>query len=122
MGLHSPPDVRCVDVLVGGQYGSEGKGHVAAYLSREYDVLVRVGGPNAGHTVASRSGVYTYHQLPSGARDTDARLLLGPGMTVHVESLIKEIDECKVTPERLFIDPQVMIIEEEDAVQRACTW
>lgn len=114
LGLYSPPDVRCVDVLVGGQYGSEGKGHVAAYLAREYDVLVRVGGPNAGHTVSSGSGIYTYHQLPSGAKDTTARLLLGPGMTINYEQLLDEITECKITPDRLFIDPQAMIISKED--------
>ncbi len=117
LGLYSAPDVRCVDVLVGGQYGSEGKGHIAAYLARNYDVLVRVGGPNAGHTVSSPSGVYTYHQLPSGARDTWAKLLLGPGMTVNVEHLLKEIEECDVSPARLYIDPQVMIIKTEDVEQ-----
>lgn len=114
LGLYSPPDIQCVDVLVGGQYGSEGKGHIAAYLAKDYDVLVRVGGPNAGHTVSGPSGVYTYHQLPSGARDTSAKLLLGPGMTIKVERLLEEISECSVTPERLFIDPQAMIIEPED--------
>jgi adenylosuccinate synthase len=114
LGLYGGSDTRCVDVIVGGMYGSEGKGHVAAYLASDYDVLVRVGGPNAGHTVSSASGVYTYHQLPSGARDTTAKLLLGPGMTIYVPDLLKEIAECKVTPERLFIDPQAMIIEEAD--------
>lgn len=59
--LFTPPDVRCVDVIIGGQYGSEGKGNVVGYLAREYDVMVRVGGPNAGHTVASIDGPYTYH-------------------------------------------------------------
>lgn len=119
LGLYSPPDIRCVDVLVGGQYGSEGKGHVAAYLARDYDILVRVGGPNAGHTVASSSGVYTYHQLPSGARDTDAKILLGPGMTIRVEKLLREIEECGIPPERLFIDPQAMIIEDEDLLMES---
>ena len=114
LGLYSPPDVKCVDVVVGGQYGSEGKGHIAAYLARDYEVLVRVGGPNAGHTVASHSGVYTYHQLPSGCRDTNARVLLGPGMTIDVEGLLGEISECRLGPDRLFIDPQAMIIEAED--------
>lgn len=114
LGLYSPPDVRLVDVLVGGQYGSEGKGHIAAYLANEYDVLLRVGGPNAGHTVASTSGVYTYHQLPSGARDSNAKLLLGPGMTIDVDGLLKEIKDCKVKPSRLFIDPQAMIISTDD--------
>lgn len=41
----------CVDAVVGGEYGSEGKGNIAYYLAPEYDLLVRVGGPNAGHTV-----------------------------------------------------------------------
>lgn len=112
--LYSPPDVKCVDVLVGGQYGSEGKGHIAAYLAKEYDVVIRVGGPNAGHTVASNSGEYTYHQLPSGARDTKAKILLGPGMTINVQKLLKEIQECKIPADRLFIDPQAMIIERSD--------
>lgn len=114
LGLLSPPDTRCVDVIVGAQFGSEGKGHVAAYLAKDYDVLVRVGGPNAGHTVSSATGVYTYHQLPSGSKDTTAKLLLGPGMTINVEKLLSEISECGISPDRLFIDPQAMIIEADD--------
>jgi adenylosuccinate synthase len=114
LGLYGGADIRCVDVVVGGMYGSEGKGHIAAYLANDYDILVRVGGPNAGHTVSSASGIYTYHQLPSGARDTTAKLLLGPGMTMYVPDLLKEITECNVTPDRLFIDPQAMIIEDID--------
>ena len=114
LGLYPPPNLRCVDVVVGAQYGSEGKGNIAAYLANEYDVLVRVGGPNAGHTVVSRSGTYTYHQLPSGAKDTTARILLGPGMTLDVEKLLSEIEQCGITEDRLFIDPQAVIIEAED--------
>jgi adenylosuccinate synthase len=114
LGLYAPPQIRCVDVLVGGQFGSEGKGHVAAYLAREYDVLVRVGGPNAGHTVSGRTGVYTYHHLPSGCQDTDAEVLIGPGATLYVPSLLKEISECRLGPDRLFIDPQAMIITDAD--------
>ena len=112
--LFTPPEIRCVDVLIGGQYGSEGKGNIVAYLAREYDVMVRVGGPNAGHTVASSRGRYTYHHLPSGSRDVSARLLLGPGMTIRLPGLLKEIAECGIGVERLFIDPQATIIEDED--------
>ncbi|WP_448092356.1 adenylosuccinate synthetase [Pseudomonas lini] len=112
--LYTPPEIRCVDVLIGGQYGSEGKGNIVAYLAREYDVMIRVGGPNAGHTVASSAGPYTYHHLPSGSRDVTARLLLGPGMTIHLPGLLKEIEECGIGKDRLFIDPQATIIEEED--------
>ena len=112
--LYTPPEIRCVDVLIGGQYGSEGKGNIVAYLAREYDVMVRVGGPNAGHTVASVAGTFTYHHLPSGSRDVTARLLLGPGMTIYLPGLLKEISACGIGPDRLFIDPQATIIEEAD--------
>lgn len=114
LGLASPPDRRQVDVLVGGQYGSEGKGHIAAYLASEYDVLVRVGGPNAGHTVSGTTGLYTYHHLPSGTRDTDAEILLGPGSTLYVPSLLKEIEDCSLDADRLFIDPLAIIISDQD--------
>lgn len=89
--LLTPPDVKCVDVLVGGQYGSEGKGNIVAYLANEYDVLVRVGGPNAGHTVANAAGKAVHHQLPSGASFSTALLVLGPGFTINVEKLLEEI-------------------------------
>ncbi len=112
--LYAPPDIRCVDVLVGGQYGSEGKGNIVSYLAREYDVMVRVGGPNAGHTVASAKGTYTYHHLPSGCRDVKALLLLGPGMTIKLSGLLKEIGDCRITTDRLVIDYQASIIEDED--------
>lgn len=105
---------QCVDVVIGGQFGSEGKGNIAAYLSKEYDVLVRVGGPNAGHTVSSETGEYTYHQLPSGSKDCQAEILLGPGMTIDVEGLLKEIDDCNIDEKRLYIDPNAMIIVEDD--------
>ena len=98
--------------LVGGEYGSEGKGHIASHLAREYDLLVRVGGPNAGHKVFQDPVPYTHHQLPSGTRFSEARLLIGPGAVINAEKLLKEIAECKVDAERLSIDPQVMIIGE----------
>lgn len=108
-----------VDVLVGGQYGSEGKGQIAGYISKEYDLLVRVGGPNAGHQVYERPKSYTHHHLPSGTRKSDARLLLGPGAVVDFESLLQEIAECGVDAERLKIDRQVIIISEQDKIAEA---
>lgn len=115
--LFTSPEVRCVDVLVGGQYGSEGKGNIVAYLAREYDVLVRVGGPNAGHTVASAQGKFIHHLLPSGSGFAKSRLLLGPGMTIRVQSLLEEITKLNIGPDRLFIDPQASIIEDEDIAE-----
>ena len=112
--LYPSPDFQCVDVLVGGQYGSEGKGQVAAYLAQEYNVLMRVGGPNAGHKAAREQGVYTYHSLPSGCRESSGDILIGPGATIYINEIISEIKECGISSERMFIDPQVMVITDED--------
>lgn len=113
LGLFPRAIVPLVDVLVGAQYGSEGKGNIAAYLAREYDVLVRVGGPNAGHKVAYPK--YTFVHLPAGtSRNPNARLIIGPGAVIDLEVLMKEIQDCHVDAERLSIDPQAMIIEESD--------
>jgi adenylosuccinate synthase len=115
LGLYSRNYAGAVDVLVGGQSGSEGKGHVASYLSREYSVLVRVGGPNAGHKVFVSPEPYTHHQLPSGTlRNPDAMLLISPGCVLNAKKLLREVADCKVSSERLAIDPQAMIITDDD--------
>ena len=115
LGLYGKRYERLVDVLVGGQYGSEGKGQIAAYLAPEYQVLIRVGGPNAGHTVYEEPTPFTFHQLPSGTRrNPAAQIVLGPGTMLSVERVIEEIARCEISKDRLAIDPQAMIIEEED--------
>ena len=50
LGLFGRSIDRLVDAIVGGQYGSEGKGHIASYVASEYDLLVRVGGPNGSRS------------------------------------------------------------------------
>jgi adenylosuccinate synthase len=114
LGLYGREYLPLVDVIVGGEYGSEGKGHVASYLAPEYDILVRVGGPNAGHTVLDGPGTYTFHHLPSGTKSSRADLIICPGAVVSIEGLLREISDCEVDAGRLSIDPQVMIIEPGD--------
>jgi adenylosuccinate synthase len=104
---------RLVDVLVGGQYGSEGKGNICAHLARDYDVLLRVGGPNAGHKVAYPK--YKYVQLPSGTMSNpDAKILIGAGATIWPDQILREIQDCGLTEKRIIIDEQAMIIEQSD--------
>lgn len=115
LGLFGRSFDRIVDVLVGGQYGSEGKGQIAAYLAPEYELLVRVGGPNAGHKVWEAEKPYTYHQLPSGTRrNSSAQIAIGAGAVINPKVLLKEIAECKLDAERLSIDPQAAIICDQD--------
>ncbi len=115
LGLFGRGFDKLVDVLVGGEYGSEGKGQISAYLAPEYDVLVRVGGPNAGHRVYDEPQVMTYHHLPSGTtRNQRAHIVLGPGAVLRVSELLPEIHTAHVTFERLSIDPHAMIATDED--------
>jgi adenylosuccinate synthase len=104
---------QLVDVIVGGQYGSEGKGNVCAHLASKYDVLMRIGGPNAGHLV--KEPFYKFVQLPSGTgNNPNASILIGAGSTIWLPQMLMEIMEQRLTPERLSIDPQAMIIDDED--------
>lgn len=106
----------CVDVLVGGQYGSEGKGNIAHFLAPEYDVLVRVGGPNAGHTVFRvDDDPYIFKHIPSGAiSNPGARLVIGAGAVIRLKTLQEEINELSLDVGRLLIDNKAMIIEDSD--------
>ena len=114
LGLHGRGYAPLVDILVGGQWGSEGKGHVASYLAPEYDVLVRVGGPNAGHQVYRKNGPTTYYQLPSGTQECEALIVIGPGAVISVDTLQKELASSPSAATRLRIDPQAMVIEITD--------
>jgi adenylosuccinate synthase len=121
LGLRGRDPGRLADVIVGGEYGSEGKGNIAFHIAPEYDLLMRVGGPNAGHKVYAPNGeAFTHRLLPSGTLASDAPLVLGPGTVLDVNTLIDEIGRCNsiatgsVDVDRLSIDPSAMIISEED--------
>ncbi len=121
LGLLASAAGSFVDILVGGQYGSEGKGHISWYLAPEYDYLMRVGGPNAGHTVLSR-GEFVFHVLPSGTDEAPhAKLILGPGTTISLERLREEISKLNISSQRLFIDPHAVVIEQADRDFEAAT-
>jgi adenylosuccinate synthase len=105
-------------VLVGGQYGSEGKGNIVGHIAPEYALLVRVGGPNAGHKVFADGEPEVYYHLPSGTeRASKAQLLLGAGAVIYPPKLLQEIATHHVEAERLSIDPQAMIIEDADIAE-----
>lgn len=111
---------RLLDVVVGGHYGSEGKGAVAgALVDRfEYDHLIRVAGPNAGHTTYTNDGVaVALRCIPAaGVRSFNANLVIGPGSEVDLEVLRFEIDllqsmDIPVT-NRLYVHEQATILTE----------
>lgn len=109
---------KLVDVLIGGQYGSEGKGNIVGHIAPEYDLLVRVGGPNAGHQVFAEPEPEKYFHLPSGTqRAPNAKLLLGPGAVINPTKLLDEIAKHGISSERLVIDRQAIVISSDDIEQ-----
>lgn len=83
-------------VIVGAQWGDEGKGKVIDYLAREADVVVRAqGGNNAGHTVVVGDKKYALHLIPSGVLNPDALNLIGNGVVFDPEGFLKEIEGLK---------------------------
>jgi adenylosuccinate synthase len=120
LGLLDREHVPLVDALIGGSYGSEGKGNIAFHLAPEYDLLIRVGGPNAAHKVYLASGeIFTHFSLPSGTQAGQAQLAIGPGAVIHPGELLEEISRCDVSSDRLSIDPKVMVIEDADKEKEA---
>lgn len=100
-------------VVVDGFFGDTGKGKIVSYLSLTDDAAIcaRAGvGPNAGHTVVLGSKMYKLRMIPCGFINPRTRLLIGPGVAVDPEILLKEASECDVET-RLGIDPQCAIIE-----------
>lgn len=79
-------------VVVGLQYGDEGKGKIVDWLSRKFTYVVRYnGGPNAGHTVENGHGKFALHQVPSGIFNPEARCFLGSGAVVAPAELADEL-------------------------------
>jgi len=108
---------RTVTVVVGGQFGSEAKGKVISFLAREFDIAVRTGSPNAGHTVFDDEGeIYRLQQIPATFLNKDCILCIGAGALINPEILRKEVEKT-MTKGRLFIDPQAGIIEEKHLAQ-----
>jgi adenylosuccinate synthase len=82
-------------VVVGLQWGDEGKGKIIDYLAKQVDWVVRFqGGTNAGHTVVVGNEKYKHHLIPSGALQ-GKRLVIGNGMVIDPKRLIEEIGELK---------------------------
>lgn len=83
-------------VVVGVQWGDEGKGKIVDILARHADIVVRFqGGSNAGHTVVNAKGTYIFHLIPSGVLYRGKICLIGNGVVVDPAALIEEMDRLQ---------------------------
>lgn len=101
-------------VIVGGFFGDEGKGKIVSYLAMKDNPVIAVRGgvgPNAGHTIEHHGKKYKVRMLPSAFLNPNTRLLIGPGVVLSLDVLLKEISEFG-TQDRSFVDYQCGIIED----------
>ncbi|HEX7089819.1 MAG TPA: adenylosuccinate synthase [Longimicrobiales bacterium] len=88
-------DYQCL-VVVGAQWGDEGKGKIVDVLAPEVDIVARYqGGANAGHTVRVGGEEFILHQIPSGILHPGTRCLLGNGVVLDVEQFFRELDALR---------------------------
>ena len=104
-----------VDVLLGLQWGDEGKGKIVDYLAEKYDVIARFqGGPNAGHTLVIEGKKHVLHTIPSGIFREKCINLIGNGVVIDPITILKEIDELLIedvpVKDRLYISKRANLI------------
>ncbi|MEW6556932.1 MAG: adenylosuccinate synthase [Elusimicrobiota bacterium] len=102
-------------VVVGLQWGDEGKGKVVHFLSKDADYIVRYqGGNNAGHTVVFDNNEFVLHLVPSGILEKGKKCIIGNGVVIDPEALVSEINFLEKrgikVRERLFISDKAHII------------
>lgn len=102
--------------LVGGQYGSEGKGAIARHVADRYGVHVRVGSPNAGHTIYWKGAKHVMQSIPCGWINPEAKIVIGRGALLNMRLLMNELVHIlQYYPDflsRLYIDSCAGILDE----------
>lgn len=106
-----------IKIVVGGQYGGEGKGKVAHHIAKEQNIqiAVRIGGANSGHTVYTDAGEkLILRQLPTPSILPHSISVLGAGSYIDLDVLLEEIKLTKIAENQLLIDENAMVISTED--------
>lgn len=102
-------------VVLGGQWGDEGKGKLVDILCDDVEVCARCqGGNNAGHTIVVNGVKYDFHMLPSGLVNARCQNLVGSGVVIHIKSLFDELEKIESKglkcADRLFISDRAQLV------------
>ncbi len=105
-----------VTIVVGGQYGSEGKGKVVALRASQVPApwLVRCGGPNSGHTVTIAGKDVILRQVPCCSEPDRATFCISAGCVIDEPLLLHELDLLGISRSRIFVDPRAVLVSESD--------
>lgn len=105
-----------VTIVVGGQYGSEGKGKVVALRASQVAApwLVRCGGPNSGHTVTIAGKDVILRQVPCCSQPDRATFCISAGCVIDESILLHELDLLGIIRSRIIVDPRAVLVTEAD--------
>lgn len=99
------------DVVVGIQWGDEGKGKIVDNLAKDYDIIVRYqGGHNAGHTIVTNGKKIALHLIPSGILYDKTLNLIGNGVVLNPQAFLSEVAQFPSAKNRIFISPKAHLI------------
>ena len=103
-------------IVVGGQYGSEGKGKVVALLARRLQApwLVRCGGPNSGHTVRIAGDDIILRQVPCCIEPLKATFCVAAASAIDEAVLVSELDMLEIDRKRIVVDPRAVVITDQE--------
>lgn len=116
MGVGGRKKINMIIVIIGAQWGDEGKGKVVDLLADRFDIVSRYqGGHNAGHSVYVGDRAFVLRLLPSGIIHSDKICVLGNGMVIDPKAFFEEVDQIQekgvnVTPERLKVSSRAHLI------------
>jgi len=107
-----------IDIIVGGQYGDEGKGAICAKILNSYPerygiIAKAFGGSNAGHTIFKDNKKYIFRMLPCGSFHKTAKLVIGAGVLINPDILLEEIQKYNIDESRIFVDYRATIVEQK---------
>ncbi|MER9223161.1 adenylosuccinate synthetase [Mesorhizobium sp. M0644] len=109
-----------ISIVVGGQFGSEGKGKVALEIvrrTREPVTAVRVGGPNSGHTAFDKNGrKWALRQMPAACVDLNVDVVFPAGSYIDVDLLLDEIEALKFPRDRIHISEHANVVTEQHKI------
>ncbi|MDD6174493.1 MAG: adenylosuccinate synthase [Firmicutes bacterium] len=103
-----------VKAIVGANWGDEGKGKITDVFAAQSDIVIRFqGGSNAGHTIINNYGKFALHQLPSGVFNQRVTNIIGNGVALNIDNLLKEIREVTdrgVPQPKILVSDRVQVV------------
>lgn len=111
-----------VHIVIGAQYGGEGKGKVCSFFGRKANLTVCSGGPNSAHVIQRNGKRYVLRCVPSSIFSSKGIFAIGPAGIIDLEILKNELEDLEIDNSKMKIDPQALTLENRHRKARKHAW